>query len=320
MTHAVETMAWSTTTPWHGLGNQVRANATPEEMLVAAGLDWSIKKWPLSANVNGVQVPVRDKFAFVRDKDNKIMTLAGPDWKPLQNVEAMEFFRDFAETGGAQLETAGALHGGKIVWALASIQQGFTINGDDTVRGYILLTSPHVVGKAITVRTTSVRVVCANTLAMAESEGAVQYRQSHLTEFNHDAAREAVKLARNELEKFELEANALNQLKMSGYDTVRFLAQFFVTKPDDVPEQAFVATLMSDAAQRPRQMNGILDAMYDAPGATPGNAWGVLNGVTYWADHTAGNNADSRLLNSWLGARAKLKNDVKTALVEMAGA
>ena len=77
---------------------------------------------------------------------------------------------------------------------------------------------------------------------------------------------------------------------------------------------------MSDAAQRPRQMNGIIDAMYDAPGATPGNAWGVLNGVTYWADHAAGNNADSRLLNSWLGARAKLKNDVKTALVEMAGA
>ena len=55
--------------------------------------------------------------------------------------------------GGAKLETAGSLRGGKMGWALASIQEGFTINKTDHSKGYVLLTSPHEVGKSITVRT-----------------------------------------------------------------------------------------------------------------------------------------------------------------------
>ena len=44
MAHAVETMAYAGETPWHGLGVQVEDNLTPQEMLVAAGLDWTVSK------------------------------------------------------------------------------------------------------------------------------------------------------------------------------------------------------------------------------------------------------------------------------------
>ena len=46
MVAAVETMAWTGDVPWHGEGVKVDPNLTPREMMVAAGLDWSVSKRP----------------------------------------------------------------------------------------------------------------------------------------------------------------------------------------------------------------------------------------------------------------------------------
>ena len=40
MSHKVEKMAYAGQTPWHGLGQKVSNDLTPQEMLVAAELDW----------------------------------------------------------------------------------------------------------------------------------------------------------------------------------------------------------------------------------------------------------------------------------------
>ena len=31
-------------TPWHGLGKKVPADLTPEQVLITAGLDWTVEK------------------------------------------------------------------------------------------------------------------------------------------------------------------------------------------------------------------------------------------------------------------------------------
>jgi hypothetical protein len=55
---------------------------------------------------------------------------------------------------------------------------------------------------------------------------------------------------------------------------------------------------------------------YDkAPGAEPGNGWGVLNAVTYYADHIASRTADKRLANSWMGKTGNQKQQVLKALL-----
>ena len=42
MSHEVETMAFANETPWHGLGNPVSNDMTPQEMMVASGCDWEV--------------------------------------------------------------------------------------------------------------------------------------------------------------------------------------------------------------------------------------------------------------------------------------
>jgi phage/plasmid-like protein (TIGR03299 family) len=316
--HEVETMAWAHQVPWHGLGNRVEGNVTVDEMLVAAGLDWTVEEIPCFIEIDGKKVKV-DRKALVRSTDKRILSITGPDWRPFQNKDAMNFFREFTEQGGATLETAGSLRGGKIVWGLARIAAGFMLNGRDAVKAYILLVSPHEVGKASTVRNTGVRVLCANTLAMAggvEGRGA-EYRQSHIYNFDTKAARETVQLAREEFVRMELDAVALNQLKMSQYDTVRVLAEFFQPPlPNNTAHN--IEELINEPDARSLKLRQVLWATEKAPGATPGNGWGVLNGVTYWADHMAGNASDARLFNSWLGETGKKKDQVKAKLMEMA--
>jgi hypothetical protein len=67
-----------------------------------------------------------------------------------------------------------------------------------------------------------------------------------------------------------------------------------------------------------RKRDAVLDAYLNAPGADPGNAWGLLNGVTYWADHLASRTTDKRLTNSWFGKTATLKQKVMSDLLELA--
>ena len=47
MAHMVETMAYAGQVPWHGLGEKVEGNLTPEQMLKAAKLDWTVSKRPM---------------------------------------------------------------------------------------------------------------------------------------------------------------------------------------------------------------------------------------------------------------------------------
>jgi len=317
MAHEIETMAYANAVPWHGLGARVDDTISVDEMLVKAGLDWEVQQLPLFAKAeDGEMIELPLRRALVRSTDRKVLSVTGDLWKPFQNKEALEFFREYTEMGGAKLETAGSLRGGKVIWALASIQDGFTINRNDHTKGYILLSSPHEVGKSISVRTTMVRVVCANTLAMAEN-GAANYSQNHLTKFNVSAAKDTIGLAKEQVHKFEMEAKALNQLSMSEYDTVRFLSQFFQPQPEGVSEAEHINTLVNAPNERSKVLDAVLQSVHTAPGATPGNALGIFNGITHWADHVAGTKSDARLFNSWFGERSRLKLEVHEKLMEL---
>jgi len=117
MSHEVETMAYANETPWHGLGTPVADNLTPAQMLNAAGLNWQVKKKALV--VDELDHTLTSHYALVRDTDNKILGVCGSDYTPTQNQDVFEFFDKFCKAGDMKMETAGSLHGGKIVWGLA---------------------------------------------------------------------------------------------------------------------------------------------------------------------------------------------------------
>lgn len=314
MSHEVETMAYANEVPWHGLGANINADASVEEMLKAAGLDWSLVPQRIEAIAeNGTRTAIGDKQAWVRDADNRVMAVSGKAWRPLQPADTLGFMHNYVQAGAATLETAGSLRDGKVIWGLARLKHDFEVGRGDRVNGYLLITSPNVVGSAITIRTTTVRVVCANTMAMAEAAGGVEYRQNHLSDFNVDAAKEAVGNAHEQLANAERSAKTLAKFKISIEDAMKN-----VIRPTMFP--ALEDEMIENEDLLPNSLTALLHSIRTAPGQKEieGTGWAILNGVTHWADHVAGQNNGTRMFNSWMGQRARQKLDVERVLLEMA--
>ncbi len=162
-------MAFIGATPWHGLGQQVDPNATIEEWQRAAGLDWKIERAPVQY-MNGAMHNFDEKHVLYRGDTNAPLSVVSARYKVVQPHDVLEFFRDLVGAGGFNIHTAGALRGGRRIWALAEIGKTARVVGNDLVGGYLLLATSCDGTLATTAQFTTVRVVCANTLAMAERE------------------------------------------------------------------------------------------------------------------------------------------------------
>ena len=96
MAHMMETMAYAGETPWHGLGVQVENDLSVEEMVAAAGIDWTVSKHPTFYRVGDNEIET-GKFALIRDTDNKFLSNVSDGWEPCQNVDAFSIFEEFVE-------------------------------------------------------------------------------------------------------------------------------------------------------------------------------------------------------------------------------
>ena len=293
--------------PWHGLGVPVSDDMTPMEMMKAANLDWKVSKQPSFVEINGEKV-LTGQEALVRETDGKILTNVSGNWKPCQNEDAFEFFNEFVSAGDMVMDTAGSLKDGQMVFAAADVKDGFVLDNDDEVKGYLLFSNPHVYGKSIDVKFVMTRVVCNNTLSMALTErGQPAVRLSHRNHFNPEMVKELLGISHNRVEQFQEAAQFLSSKRYSDKAYKLFLSQVFGTSNQE-------GKILSRTAER------ALEIVDTQPGAdmSPGTWWNAYNSVTYMTDHEMGRSADTRAAASWFGHNAKRKLDALNLAVEMA--
>jgi len=293
--------------PWHGLGTPVSDDMTPEQMMVAAGLNWNVVKVDSFIEFNGNQIPTGHQ-SLVRETDGKILTQVGPGWNPVQNSEAFEFFAEFVSKGDMKMDTAGALKDGRIVWALADVQDGFTVFGGDEVRGYLLFSNPHQYGKSIDIKFVMERVVCNNTLCVALNEkGQPSVRVNHRSQFNAERVKEILGIGHNKVEKFKEAAEFLGSKSYKKYDLEKYFGDIFGRSSQE-------GKTLTPTVEK------ALELVETQPGANfrPGTYWNMYNAVTYAIDHELGRSADNRLASAWFGGNAKKKVDALELALEMA--
>jgi len=307
-------MAYVGETPWHGLGTKVPHDLTPEQMLKAAGLDWTVEAIPAYANINGKQVNVGHS-ALVRSSDDAVLDVITNDWNPMQNHDAFEFFNDFVGAGDMEMHTAGSLRDGRIVWALAKVNESFELfGGRDQVDNYLLFTNPHQYGQSIDVRMTPIRVVCNNTLTLSlNSQSKSMVKVSHRREFDADLVKETLGVAKEKLTKYKEMAQFLSQKRFNDENIVDYFKRVFpviTTKEDSQKE-------LSKSAKA-----ALEEHLHDQPGSEFGEGtwWQAFNTVTFMTDHIIGRSVDSRLTSAWYGANKNLKTKALETAVEFANA
>jgi phage/plasmid-like protein (TIGR03299 family) len=319
MTHEVydNQIAYVGETPWWLPPESCRLEpgADMDAFLETAKLNWTLEPQPVfTENADGELEEIRSRVAFVRSTDRKVMTVASPHWIPRQNRAMLESMQRYVTAGGASFETVGALRDGQVVWGLAKLNHDYEVRPGDKVTGYLLMTASHQVGRANTAGTTAVRVVCANTMRMADPDGKALYKQNHMSEFDEEAAREAIGEAHEQLAECERRSKILDGLRLSTDDALRdVLIPVFLPKADnDLIQRILSGDFM------PKKIEGILNSIERAPGAIPGTAWGIINGITHYCDHAAGRNAAARFWNAQLGDNARRKLEAEELLFQMA--
>jgi phage/plasmid-like protein (TIGR03299 family) len=295
----VETMAYVGQIPWHGIGNVVTGKESARDVMIAAGLDWTVSKRPLLTIISACEfVPIFGKAAIRRDSDESILGVCGKDWNPLQNTDAFSFFDPFINENQAEYHTAGSLDNGKKVWVLAKVKNADTeIVRNDPVESYIMLSNAHDGVTSVRIGFTPIRVVCANTLALAHSDKSsklIRVRHSKDVKVNVESIRETMDAVRKTFVANAAQMKKLAKREINAEDVRKYIQQVLETEEET------------------RTFREILGNYHHGIGSdikgVRGTLWGAYNAVTEFMTHSAGHTDNGRFSSLWFGVNAR-KND-----------
>jgi phage/plasmid-like protein (TIGR03299 family) len=313
MAAAVESMMYFGATPWHGLGNPVSEDAAGDvaQSIQAAGLDWEVNKEQLQTSAGEV---VPGAWATIRQNDRRALGVVGDQYTVLQNRDAFNWFQPFLDTKQVRFETAGSLHNGEIVWAMAKLAGNLEVGKGDDVAKYLLLAHSHSGRLKVQISTTPIRVVCQNTLRMAQQDSRTKLfssiRHTRNMETRLNDAREDVAKA-NHLFMLSLEKYQFLASKRADMATVD---QYF-RKVLDISEDKTVEL----STRNQNRLDNLKKLFFMGKGSelqtSSGTWWGAYNAVTEYQTWEHGRTRDNRLESLWFG-----KDDALDVALQMATA
>ena len=305
-----DAMAYVGATPWHGLGQELTADAPLEVWATESGLDFQLA----TANVEYTAPTFgggKEKNTFFgkkvmyRTDSNLALGLVSDKYKIVQPIEVLEFFRDMVGSI-AHLETAGVLRNGAHYWALAKMDGEFSMAGDK-VEQYLLLASSADGSLATQARLTSVRVVCNNTLQLASSQGKAEVSVRHNSVFNAADVKSKLADFNESFKYFQQTAKLLAGTKVSSQQAAKIFTK--ILGGDELKP--------SRAAARALQLFEGAGIGADLESAK-GTGWGALNAITQLMDWETARTGDARLANAWFGGGVNVKQQAVNSLVELA--
>lgn len=275
--------------PWAGVGVEVNRSLSSREMLYKAKLDWEVSKIPSQ-----------------RPKSHS-------------NQETLRFYKAYFDAGNAEIDIVGSLDGARIIWALAKLNENFTLPGDDELKGYILLASRHEDREKIEIHFLTLRSACNSMLKISSKarptvknsfrrvfKSTLPFLSESAQRFDDEMTQKAnatIEMGRTAISSFAETAQNLVNKKVDGKTTENYMAEVF--KPDPLKIEGKEAE-----EQAKKNAQSALEAVGSAPGqnleSTKMTAWGLLTAVTYTVDRL-GKTSDSRLRQSWFGPNAKIK-------------
>lgn len=311
MSALVEKMVHFGEMPWHGESEALVGNETTEEVMKKAGLDWSVSTEPLYRS-NGEQVQAQ---ASIRSSDGSVLGVVGPRWTPLQNADAFKVFEPLVESGDMAWHTAGSLRNGQRVWVLCQLNLSNSVIAEgDEISKFALLSNGHDGLLAVHFGFTPIRVVCANTEALArecEASKLIRVRHHRFVKENVEKLRDIMNIANQEFE--------------ATCDQYRFLASRAINS-DDLKKYVKIVFNQNtkeeeDISTRSQNILTSVEKLFEdgkgnnLPGVQ-GTYWAAYNAVTEYLNYEKGRSVQNRLDSLWFGQNAvQSRKALETAVI-----
>jgi phage/plasmid-like protein (TIGR03299 family) len=297
---------------WHRLGEEMQPGMSITEWARAAGLDWSAIKVPAIASLEGPQfdhiapshrfMPVDQRNFLVRSDNGHPLGYVSDRYQPVQPSEVLEWFERYISVDDRfQLDVAGSLRDGEIIWATATYRDPLSVAGDQHKARVLMTTTYDGTGSTIN-QGTMTRVVCNNTLNVALAEKSAVIRTRHNTKFDAGrVGRELAAIAKG-FAQYKAMGDAMAQVELSRDQVSEYFKQIL-----DIP---FEAKRDDISSRKSNQFTALTSAYRTsvAEGAPAGSAWAVLNAVTRYVDHdrTSGTDED-KFSSAQFGSGAQMK-------------
>lgn len=326
---------------WHNKGQLVPNGASEEEWAKAAGFGYDIelgKVWLEFENENGEEdhKVIEQKFMpYHSITKEPFGVLVGKDWRPhIQPREIIGLMREIFGHMGFEIDTAGALRGGAVFFATAFTGEELRIGGrlsKDIHRQYVGITTSANKMYASTTMLTAQRIVCDNTLRLAHDlKDNVKVRRIHTQDFDPDLIKEELQVIDYRLswERYKGNLEALKEVGVEEGDVREFYGELLTGKPakkeglGEAEELIMGAYKKIEGEKKEREIKGmgnLWESYMEAPGAQPGTAYGVLQGVTHYVDHNRGKEGEKRAYSSMFAQGATLKVRAYEELCELCG-
>ena len=316
-------------TPWHGLGKQLTAGADIETWRREAGLDYKVERTPVKFAIAGSDAinDFPDRDVLYRDDTRSPISVVSKWYNVVQPGEILGFFEQLTEHNGFTLETAGALDGGRRVWALARVNDGAPILDADVIRPYVLL--GHEL-RLEPVDDGEVHVRPRRLPQHADHEhglrrrGAVGERLRRLLH-PHPALgqvrrQRCTARSRHRVRRVGALPRHHPQARAHRRSTTTF-AREFLKQLLPAPTTAIAGKIARPVEETKafKSIIGLFEGCAigsDLPEAK-GTAYGLLNAVTEYVDHQRGGDL-TRLSSAWFGSGEGLKNEAFALLEKVA--
>jgi phage/plasmid-like protein (TIGR03299 family) len=317
--------------PWSRLGHPIDlSSADDHTVLASAGLDWH-------TSLRGIYTdglnPIRDHRAIVRDDSSRVLGIVSPEYSIVQNAELLSFVRALAANAPVNVETAGSFKHGAVTFIQARMPDLDLCLGSDVTRSYFMLSNGNDGQRPLVAGFTTVRVICANTLALAIREvrghrnrtdlmrGHVIRHTSGITHAIADmlgAYRSAIDGHRQTLDLYRhLATRPHTQMLESA-----FFERVFATEGPD--ESVRAASLRKARAER---LQAILASPTSRVPGTVGSAFSLMQAAVEYIDYARptrtsdGENADdARLFSATFGSGQALKRKAVSTIAELTAA
>jgi len=271
---------------WHALGTVFEGNLNTQEMLALAHLNgWNVRLVPFEA-VLDFDTYAKPQFLVVRDNPfgdgQGVLGTVGSRYNVVQNEQLFDF-GDLILDGGGRWETAGSIKGGTQVFgSLAFDEKTITLDPDgrsDEVKTFLLVVTGHDGSCAVTAIVTPVRVVCANTLAVALGGAKSKFTIRHTSTVDGKiaAARKALGVTFGYMDAFQAEAQAMIEKEITKATFDDLVTSLYPMPEKDAKGSVKKWTTKID------QIEAIYLGQADGPDTTSairGTVWGAYNALT----------------------------------------
>lgn len=277
---------------WHRLGTVLPAEFDAARAMQHAKLGgWNVRKEALQTvpmiDADGVTpaLPVPDQFATVRTNPvtgaPDVLGVVGAGYTPIQNEAHASLLDSVVDESGAHFETAGSLRGGRAVFLSMKLPTSMLIGGIDRVDTYLVALNSHDGSSAFRLLVSPVRVVCANTQALAvrRAQASFSIRHTSGARGNIAQARQALGLTFRYVQAFEAEAEKLIQQYMTDDQFAGIIGALWTTESESKRSVTITGN----------RTDALMGLFCDAPtnATIRGTRWAGYQAITEYLDHVA---------------------------------